>query len=743
MEQHTGEYLRTIFKSQLNGFTVCIFLTEVGQIKCVGTNLPEAKKIKYKLNGTTENDKTGKKQFVVTSFCEQIDNSKNGILTFLSSGTIKGIGKVTAKLIVDHFGDQAMDVIAHTPEKLICIRGISEKKIEIIKESYTETHLPLEVIELLMPLGFSLKTTTAIYKRFHDNTVSILKENPYRLCEVRGVGFIQSDRLGRKLNIDSRDNRRMTAAISEALKYNFFEGKVGCTKADLILLVAKITGLNDTQYIWQCILNEIKTEQIDYRKLEYHGNILFYLYSKNIKTTEELLAEHIMRCTSYNMDRSRDISQYLSDKEDVKFDESQLNAIKGAFTNSLSIITGGPGTGKTTIIKKIADINDRLNPHQNMYFLAPTGKAARRISQSTGYMSQTVHSCFHIKPQEDDVYLQESPTVIENSLIIVDEFSMVDMMLAYLLFKNTQNCRIVIIGDADQLQSVGAGNVLKDMIASGKVPSYRLTYEHRQQDGSTINDNANGMQRGLLELKESEDFHCHYTSDSMEKLETAMVDEYLSYHKDPNINDVVCLCPYKKYACGSYSVNNRLQEILNPLRGREEFKGDYGMSFRVGDPVMHIKTNNEQVSNGNVGEVEKIGFDEGVPAVFVKYDLGNKIEHVSYTIKEIDQLSLSYAMTVHKSQGSEYDAVVTCLTKFHKMMLKRNILYTAITRAKLSVSCFSDSKDTIRQAIENDSTDDRNTLLEYLLETYNKDSKAKVVVKHKKSKQCAGQMAFA
>ena len=494
-----------------------------------------------------------------------------------------------------------------------------------------------------------------------------------------------------------------------------------------------------------------KSGRISYKKLMIGDVVCQYFYLPQTQLAEESLARHILKNTRHKMDESIRAEKFLeSAVNEIKFDDTQRSAIINAFKYSLSIITGGPGTGKTTILKKIVEINKKINEKQEVVLLAPTGKAARRISESTKMEARTIHSQFLIRPRDEssvDTYDAGDIEKLKDALVIIDEFSMVDMMLALLLFQNVENCRIVIVGDPDQLQSVGAGNVLKDMIDCGSIPVTRLIYEHRQKEGSKINDNANGMQRGLLEFEEGDDFKCSYigeNEDTLMDMEDRMVEAYLSYKNNPHISSVVCLCPYKKYQAGIYSVNNRLQDILNPLGNRLEVKGLQGMKFREGDPVMHVNTNTEQVSNGNVGVIVKIRKRDNELIVLVRYDLGSKEELVEYGHNDMDQLCLAYAMTIHKSQGSEYDAVVTCLSSFHRAMIKRSIPYTAITRAKKSVTFFSDSKETIKRAILNNSTEDRNTLLSYLIR---ENSEEKTVLKEPekkvRKKQCDGQIKFA
>ncbi len=741
-----------IYRSADGNFCAYLYRTEDGKkIKCIGSNLPEYKGIKYEFTGEYGTDKNGKEQFNVFSFTEHVESTKESIVAYLSSGTIKGIGKKTAERIYEMYKEDSLNVIESSPENLLRVRGITPQKLDCIIESYRQNHLPQDVIELLLPLGFTTNLITRICRTYKGETYSNIESNPYDLCTIRGVSFEMADNVGRHFKIDIFDRRRIYAAITEAIKVNYFKAKVGATIDEINREVSLMASISDKKFIWKMLVEMINAGRVTYKKLMVGDMLCQYFYMPQTQNAEENLAKCIIANAKRHMDESIRAEKLLEKSiGEIKFDDTQRMAIINAFKHSLSIITGGPGTGKTTILKKIVDINKELNKKQEVVLLAPTGKAARRISESTKMEAKTIHSQFLIRPREEssiDTYNTGDIEKLKDALVIIDEFSMVDMMLALLLFQNVENCRIVIVGDPDQLQSVGAGNVLKDMIDCGTIPVTRLIYEHRQQKGSKINDNANGMQRGLLELEEGEDFACRYiggSEDILKDMEDAMVEAYLSYKNDSSISSVVCLCPYKKYQAGIYSVNSRLQEILNPLGDRLEVKGMQGMKFRENDPVMHVNTNTEQVSNGNVGVVERIKKKDKELIVVVRYDLGSKEELVEYGHNDMDQLCLAYAMTIHKSQGSEYDAVVTCLSSFHRAMLKRSIPYTAITRAKKSVTFFADSKETIKRAILNNSTEDRNTLLSYTL----KQSSAPAIPKKEPEKkvrktQCDGQMTFA
>ena len=721
-----ASFTYNIFHSETNGFCVSTFKEKKGKlVKCVGNNLPLFKNVDYELTGTWGEDKKGDKQFNVESFTEHVEKTRESIIAFLSSGAIKGIGKKTAERIYDMYGENSLETIEKMPENLLRIRGITQSKLDTIIESYSKNHLPKELIELLLPCGFSTKLVLKVNQLYRQNAISTIEADPYELCKIHGVSFAMADRVGNRFKIPIDDKRRLHAAIYEALKDNYFSGKVGATLNELIKRVTDYTNILDPMAIREMIIKMARNNLISYRKLSVDGNTLTFFYSNEVKQMEESLSKLIISNIGKN-DKSKVASDIIENSKEIVFDESQKQAIINAFTYRLSIVTGGPGTGKTTITKKIAEINNRLYKKDPIY-LAPTGKAARRITESTGIEASTIHSYLNLRPSgdEENSFDETEHVVIKESCVIIDEFSMVDMALAKLLFERLMNCRVIIVGDPDQLQSVGAGNVLLDMINSGKIPVSKLIYEHRQGEGSTIKKNANGMQNGMTTFETADDFKCEFVGreESLKKIEDKMVDEYLRYYNDPSFENVVCLCPYKNYQAGMYSVNKRLQDVINPAYpGVTEYKGAHEQVFRVGDPVMHIERNTEDVSNGNTGIVKGIGKVDGELTLFAEFDLGNRVTVVEYNSTNISQLSLAYATTVHKSQGSEYDAVVTCLSSFHRMMIKRRIPYTAITRAKKSVSVFMDSEETLKSAINNDCTEDRNTLLCHLLKESSKPS---------------------
>ena len=425
----------------------------------------------------------------------------------------------------------------------------------------------------------------------------------------------------------------------------------------------------------------VSSRKISYVKKQIGDHTLLYFYLNHICQAEQSLAEIITQINNEPCKEYKDLNQVIMDccnKSGIALDESQFAAVRNSFLHSFSVITGGPGTGKTTISKIIIMVQEAYKKTSCIELLAPTGRAARRMTECMQSPALTIHNRLSLGVHGDEVdqlYKEEVEDPLDCDLMICDEFSMVDMMLALKLFSCRKRGRVVLVGDKDQLASVGAGNVLKDIIESGVIPVSVLEYTHRQNEDSVICENAHNIKKGITTLKDGEDFHNHYFSDTPQNLllktiEDHIVDQYVADYNDSEINSIVCLSPYREYAAGVYSLNRRIQDVINPLNGRTEVPIANNMSLRVGDMVMHL-LNIPEVRNGDIGYVTKIELDNGKPVVTVDYSSSNGPVDFEYTKDNLHLLTLSYAMTVHKSQGGEYDSVITCMTKQHYKLLKR------------------------------------------------------------------------
>jgi len=724
-------FIYAIYKNETNGYCTYLYKHKDARIRCVGLNLPENKTLTYKFNGNWNEHKKYGLQFVVDSYETVIDNDRTGIVSYLSSGLIKGIGVKLAERIYDKFKENSLEILKNNPRRLLEIKGITPKKLDKIIFSYKNSQSMEDLMLYLSPMGFTPKMISKIHDKYKEDTMKIVKENPYALMDIKGITFPMVDVLGKSLDFTGMNHNRVLAAAKSVMRDNLVTGSVGITKEELIYgnnmftgLLSKLgLGLSDSTSLWKIIVSFIKDEKIAYSKiLDKEQNIIQYFYEPNIKNIELELKTNILRHLKKNEISSEKIERLIEKySKDINLDFSQKSAIINAFTSNLSIITGGPGTGKTTIISMIGKIAKELEPKETVEYMAPTGKAARRMSESTGEVASTIHHRLKLGIHDENAEYTEETEIIEGGTVIIDEFSMVDMFVAHKLFSSINNARIILVGDKNQLASVGAGNVLKDLIATNMIPTVYLKYVHRQGVDSLICKNAENMQKGITILEEGTDFKCNwYTVNStyIKALEDDMVKTYVEEINTYGIENVVCLCPYKEYDAGVFSINKRIQDIVNPLNNRIELHGRNNISFRVNDLIIQLK-NKEEVLNGDIGKIIEISESENKVYAVAEFDNGHT---ETYTSENVEEITLAYAMSVHKCQGSEYDSVLMCLTPFHRKMLKRNVLYTGATRAKKQYTLFS-TIEAVETAIKNNSIEERHTLLkDYLLkhakETY-------------------------
>lgn len=534
------------------------------------------------------------------------------------------------------------------------------------------------------------------------------------MCEFKGITFKDVDPIRINLGIKPTSHDRIFAASAEIIKKYMYNGMVGVTKEMLIGELYSYTGI-DVHNLWKIIVALIKAERLDYRKICLTDKNIQYFYLPEIKKIEEELADKIVCYANTGKDESVEALKLLN--KNSLLDNSQKEAVINCFSCLLSVITGGPGTGKTTTINEIVNIQKKLHPDSPIFLMAPTGLAARRMSEATGEQATTIHKGLEldIHSKEEIYEYEENGIVIKDALLIIDEFSMVDMLIAHKIFSSVHNTRLILVGDIDQLPSISCGNVLKDIIGSGLVKTAYLKYVHRQSGDSTICENAHLIRSGVSHLTESEEFVVNFSDADLKVIQEQMVKSYIKAYNDPDIHSVMCLSPYKKYDAGVYALNTAIQNEINPLNGRKEVKGNNNMTFRVGDKVMHILSNTDDVVNGDIGKVSRIYRDDDDDIVVVEYETADGKIYKDYDRAALKNLTLAYAMTVHKSQGSECDKVIMCITSFHKAMLKRKILYTGITRAKKDVELFTTSQQLLNDIVSNINEVDRNTLLGYLI----------------------------
>ena len=656
----------------------------ITQVKAVGYCLPTADTIRYELQGHwTKNPKHGV-QFEVENYDEVIIPTKEGIIAYLSSGQIKGIGPKLAERIYQAYGNASLDVLDKEPEKLLSISGISEGKLKKICDSYLANRGARDIVAFLSPHGITPNRAVRLYREYGDEAMEIVKNHPYQLCEIAGIGFKTADKIAMSMGFDKLSTERVDEGILYTMAEAETKGHLCLEKHEFIKECQKT--LDTPQLTENMLANRAFRLLQDNQLASYKGNV----YRQKTAHTEQQLAEMLIRklrqCrmrTYSDLDAELDKEEHLLN---LKLAPEQREAVKIALTNGVAVITGGPGTGKTLIQRAILDIYKRKNPGQEICCCAPTGRAARRMEESTGYYASTVHKALGLIAGEDD---DGGPEMLEADLILADEISMLDIYLAANLFRAVKaGSQVILVGDAEQLPSVGPGAVLREIIASNCIPVVRLDKVFRQSKGSRIAINAKLIRHGNLSLEYGTDFQFVDSANIQESAEL-IVKLYQEEISKYGIDNVALLTPYRQRTeTGVNAMNERLQDLVNPPSASKKELDVGKRKFRTGDKVMQIK-NHEDVSNGDIGYITKVSINGDEKTVYVDFGDGKVME---YDSSELDMLDLGYASTVHKSQGSEYKSVILNLQSAHHIMLNRALVYTAITRGKEKVIIVGERK---------------------------------------------------
>ena len=661
-------------------------------ISLSGDNLPQELGVPYEYEGELVKTKYGK-QLKVKSWKLSVGSSEAEIVGYLSSGLFKGIGKKTAKEIYKKFGEQSIEVIQKTPDKLQEVNGIGPKATALITKQVKDDDGFIKFSEYLHKFHINPKQAADIMVEVKEDVQDIMepidavKLNPYKYYSI---DFITAERIAQTEGIEVTRESRLMRAIDDTFRRAEAAGHLGISAECIVNLT--------TNYINKCRIPAVSTEAVleVATKMIKGGYFAWHNKTDGRTLLSTLKTEKIQNALISSL---KVLNQSIREEIDIttaiknaryQLDNSQIEAVKTATRNHLSIITGGPGTGKSTISETVIEALTQAHPEYTVCQIAPTGKAARRLEQATGREASTIHAKLRIYDEDE----AEKALDIEDDIILVDEASMIDLKLAQILFSHIKpEATVIIMGDVDQLQSVGAGAVLRDMIDSGVIPVARLTTTHRQSKGSVIIENANRIKNGETLLYTAEDFKISCAGYEQ------IIRQYLDDVRQYGVENTVLLAPLRKQV---EFYNTQIQERINPADEQKAEIKAHGELFREGDRVMELR-NTDEASNGDLGRITQIDVES--KEIYVTFENGN--EKV-FTKENSDELTLAYAMTIHKSQGSEYDSVIMTLTDEAQCMLTRSLLYTGITRAKKQVRLYG-TREQINTAINNKDTDKRLT----------------------------------
>lgn len=732
MDKLQGMVSDIVFKNEENGYTIAYLANENDEITIVGCMPTLSVGESIEIEGKWVNHKIYGSQFEVQSFIPVTPSSLEGIYVYLSSGMIHGIGEKMAKRIIDKFGVDTLDIIQNTPERLTEVEGIGIKKVKQIQESYEENRELRNIIIKLSPYGITPNYCLRIYKKYKEKSIEVINKNPYRLAEdIRGIGFKIADDIASKIGIDKYSPDRIMQGILFTLNQSLANGHTYLPKKILIEQSVKILSV-EPAFIENGIMDLAYNQKVHLENK--NGEILVYLmmyYICENGVCKEIikLSQHEIEDLHINIDEEIKI---VEDEENIQLANNQILAVKEAISNGVTIITGGPGTGKTTTINTIIKIFE--NNNQKVVLCAPTGRAAKRMSETSNKEAKTIHRLLEMGFATDSdelVFFKDEEDPIDADVIILDEASMVDIILMYNLLKAVKlGSRLLLVGDSDQLPSVGAGNVLKDIIDSNVIKTVRLNEIFRQARESMIVVNAHKINNGeplFLNVKNKDFFFLRKnTNEDILNEIIGLVNERLpKFYNVDKLKDIQVLTSMRKGDLGVNNLNIELQKYLNPPNKYKQEEEFAKRTFRVGDKVMQIRNNytkkwetedksdsGEGIYNGDIGYIFHI--DKDKKTVYVLFD---KVKIASYKYDELDELDHSFCTTIHKSQGSEFPVVVIPIVWAPPMLLSRNLLYTAVTRAKKLVVLVGDVRY-LEQMIKNNRINDRYSNLSYKLNKF-------------------------
>lgn len=713
-DQLTGIIEKFIFQNQETGFTVLVVAAKKHAATTVtGTFADIQIGQEIHLEGQWSFHSKFGKQFQASQYTTTLPSSVNGIKKYLGSGFIKGIGKVYAETIVNYFGENTLKIIDSEPDRLKEIEGIGKKRLEVIKKSWTDQKYIAKIMVFLQEKGVTSTYATKIYKKYGHEAIALLTQNPYRLTDdIWGIGFKSADQIAQNMGFATGSLERIQAGIIFTLKQASGKGHVYQEVEDLKNKAFQLLELDPKLHqksMKHALTNLYHQDKI---KLLTHKNKHFVGIS-SLYGSEKALAEKLQAMLKtpsplkYDM---QELYKELQTSMHIALNEDQQKGILSCFEQKISIITGGPGTGKTTLVKSLLHMFDSKEVSYKL--AAPTGRAAKRLQEGTGKFASTIHRLLEFDPTTMRFQKHEQ-NALKTDVLIIDEASMIDIFLGHAIVKALSlNTHLILIGDVDQLPSIGPGNVLKDLIQSGIISTTKLTHIFRQAQDSMIVMNAHNVNRGELPIQKisqgKKDFYFfkeEKPEDTFHHIER-LLKTVIPQHK-LTTHDVTILTPMNRGAVGTQKLNHDLQELLNKATTKHASYG--GTLYKIKDRVMQIRNNyDKNVFNGDIGTINHIDPEEKL--LTVNFD-GTDVQ---YAFDELSELVLAYAITIHKSQGSEYDAVIIPIFMQHFMLLQKNLIYTAITRAKKLCIIIGQTK-ALAVGIKNNTHEERITFLDIFL----------------------------
>lgn len=669
MEVITATIERITYTNPANGFTIIRAVPEgrmmlmTASLKIIDPNVGMC----LKMQGDWKSTKQYGDEFVVEEWEEILPSTTKGIEAYLASGMIKGIGPVFARKIVEYFKEDSLRILSEEPDRLYEIKGMGKKKCESIKEEWKRQENIREIMMFFKQYNLSTNLIIKINNKYGTAAIEMISENPYRITyDIEGAGFKIADSIAIRMGFALDSPLRIESGVIYKMREICDDGDTYSTREDILEKSTYLLDI-DESYIEPVINSMINSGKL----VDDNGAI----YLPSLYMAEKDTAERFALKAQYGDEDDSEIDfEKLEQITGIEYDELQKDAIRTATENNVMVLTGGPGTGKTTVTRGIIELLSAR--HKTISLAAPTGKAAKRISELTGKMAMTIHRLLEYNPALG--YQRNEYNPLHDDVLIVDEASMINIELMHNLIKAVpKKMKLIIIGDIDQLPCIGSGNVLRDIIDSGKVPVVRLNKIYRQAQNSNIIVNAHRVRNGeslKVDNNKDSDFFFMKEPDDMMALIISLIRDRLpnAFHINPE--DIQVLTPMKKNEVGTINLNNEIQKTVNPVG--DEVKHGF-VTFRIGDKVIqNINDYEKDVFNGDSGTVLRIDHED--KKLVVRYD----DKDVEYAFHELDEIMLAYAMTIHKSQGSEYPVVIIPITYANRIMMQRNLIYTAITRAK-------------------------------------------------------------